>query len=249
MRILALVAVALFAVGCNSYVTPGRGADMSTFGFNREALTDASVQKKLELKPLASFPATLAVVRVQESGYSSYRGHGYGEGKYSIVTARDSEVETDATFNRIARMPQVTAIAMLNRMVLPPNLTTDLQLREAAATLHADIVLIYTVDSVFRSNDALKPLSAVTLGLSPNVGVHVTSTASAVLMDTRNGYVYAVAEATSKKGQLANAWTDEDAVDQSRRAAEAESLQKLVAEIERTWTNVVAQYTPARKAG
>lgn len=247
MRHLALAMFALFCVGCASYTTPGRGADMTTFGYNQASLTDSSVQKRLELKPLATFPTNIAVVRVQESGYRSYWAEGVGSGRYSVLTARDNKMESEASFNRIANMPQVINIAMLNRLLVPPDLKSDLQLREAAAGLHADILLVYTVDTIFRSRDELKPLSAVTLGLSPNVGVHVTSTASAVLMDTRNGYVYGVAESTAKKQQLANAWTDADAVDQSRRAAETEALAKLVPEIERTWTNILAQYAPRPK--
>ena len=82
----------LFAVGCAAYAPPGRGADMANFGVTeaqREYLTDGSVQRTLDRKPLAHFPTGLAVVRVQGAGYKSYTcAQAYGTGKYSVVTQR-----------------------------------------------------------------------------------------------------------------------------------------------------------------
>ena len=85
---------------------------------------------------------------------------------------------------------------------------SDLELREAAAALHADIVLIYTIDTGFQVEDHLSPLSVVTLGLSPNQTAQIVTTATAVLMDTRNGYIYGYSEATEHGFQLTNAWLE-----------------------------------------
>ena len=85
----------------------------------------------------------------------------------------------------------------------------------------------------------------VTLGLSPNQQAQVVCTASAVLMDTRNGYVYGVAEATEKGDQLASAWTSSSAVDDTRRRTEAKAFEKLVGEMEKSWVGVVRTYAKA----
>jgi hypothetical protein len=254
LGIRSVVAVAVLAlvagtVGCSAaYTTPGRGADLRAVGVSEEMRrqgTDFSVQRALEKRPLASFPAAVAVARVQAPGYRSMTASGYGTGRYSVVTTRD--VESDAQVERLNRLPMVNGIAPLNQLLLDPRLETDLQLRQAAAQLHADMLLIYTLDTVFTDEDKLKPLSVVTLGLSPNRQVRLRTTASAVLMDTRNGYVYGVAEATESANKMTNAWQTDTAADEARRATEKKAFEKLVGEVEKTWGGVVKQY--ATKVG
>ncbi|MEX0777578.1 MAG: hypothetical protein WD042_17875 [Phycisphaeraceae bacterium] len=245
MRIrISLIALSLLTLtGCGAeYVTPGRGADMSVFGGKdpRRLQTDYDVQQRLDLKPLASFPTAIAVARVQAPGYRSYSNHSWGTGRYSVVTTRD--VESDQSVASLTKLPMVTGVAPLNRMVLPERLESDRDLRQAAASLHADMLLIYTIDTTFDTEDLMEPMTIVTLGLSPNQQARVTTTASAMLMDTRNGYVYALAEATEKDQQLANAWTSETAVDQTRRRTEAKAFDKLIADFTRAWPRVVEQY-------
>ena len=63
----------LAVAGCAStYRAPGRGADLSVIGVapaERVQLTDESIRETLEKHPLAPFPGSVAVVRVQETGY------------------------------------------------------------------------------------------------------------------------------------------------------------------------------------
>ena len=65
---LTLIALLLTLLsGCASYTTPGHPADFSKLGLTPEAaaaLTDFSVQQTHAPKPLVTFPAALAVVRV-----------------------------------------------------------------------------------------------------------------------------------------------------------------------------------------
>jgi hypothetical protein len=75
------------------------------------------------------------------------------------------------------------------------------------------------------------------------------TTASAVLMDTRNGYVYGVAEASSRTTKMMGAWGSDGAIDESRRHTETDAFNKLTGEIERMWNGVARQYTTARPAG
>jgi hypothetical protein len=70
----------------------------------------------------------------------------------------------------------------------------------------------------------------------------VTSTASAVLMDTRNGYIYGLAEATDQENHMTSAWQNDVAIDETRRATESAAFGKLVGELETTWNGVVARY-------
>ena len=127
-------------------------------------------------------------------------------------------------------------------------LESDRELRQAAASLHADLVFIYTLDTQFRTRDLMTPLSIVSLGLSPNQQAVVVTTASAALLDTRNGYVYAVAETTENGTQMANEWTNEDAVDDTRKRTETAAFLKLLKDFERVWPTVVTRYGSAARA-
>lgn len=245
-RAIVLIATMTCAMagGCaSSYAVPGRAAPMQLFGAAKDQLSDASVVRAIERPPLATLPATVAFVRVQAPGYSSETAQGWGNGAYSIVTQRDIEKEEKTLDELRARMPQVKALTPISRLLLSQDLHSDLELRQAAAALHADMVLIYTLDTSFHVQDVAAPLSVVTLGLSPNQVAHVTCTASAVLLDTRNGYVYGIAEASEHQDQLASAWTSEAAVDQTRKRVEGKAFSKLTTQLEQTWTGVVANLT------
>ena len=135
---------------CATYTTPGRQADLSTF-------TDPRVKKAFTAKPAIRFPANLAIVRVQASGYRSESVQGVGSGAYSVVTTRDIETEQD--FDTIGKLPGIAGVVTLNRLLLPRELSSDLDLREAAAKLQTDAVLIYTVATEFRDNDIIPPLT------------------------------------------------------------------------------------------
>lgn len=244
-----LLALLLFT-GCAemAYTTPGGPADFSALGLTpdaKAALTDASVQQHLDKKPLLTFPATLAVVRVQAGNYTSYSYSRYGRtentrGAYSVITLRD--IETEADFQTLRNLPQVRGVAPLKRILLDNSLNTDLELRNAAAKLHCNLLLFYTFDTSFKTDTHIRPLGLITLGLFPNKDARVTSTASAVLMDVNNGYLYSVLESTAHNNQLANAWSSEEAIDQVRRKTERQAFEQLLSEFQSEWPTILATY-------
>ena len=65
------------------------------------------------------------------------------------------------------------------------------------------------------------------------------------LPDTRNGYIYALDEASEKDTQLANAWTSDDAVDECRKRTEQRAIDKLVGQFCGTCAVVVRRYGSA----
>ena len=243
VSILALV-VTLGGCGHSRYVAPGRAADMSVFGGDaRHALTDAGIRQVLERPVLARLPTTLAVARVQEAGYTSFQARGWGEGRYSVVPTRD--VESDEALQLLGGLEGVGGAVRVGRLLLPERLGSDRELRAAAASLGADLLLVYTFDTTFHTEDGFAPLTVVSLGLFPTKTARVSSTASAVVVDTRSGHVYAACEATEDTTQLANAWTSSTAVDQSRRRAEQRAWEGLLGEVERGWAGVVRQVAAA----
>jgi hypothetical protein len=58
----------MIGAGCASYSAPGKSADFRAMGITAvqaSALTDRDIAHRLDRKPLAGFPASVAVVRVQ----------------------------------------------------------------------------------------------------------------------------------------------------------------------------------------
>jgi hypothetical protein len=242
-RFASLIFLSIGLVGCASYTVPGGGADFHAMGLTertRQQQTDVQIKDVLDKKPLAHFATSIAIARIQAPGYQSQTVQSFGRGAYSVVLTRD--VETDDQFARLAQLPMVTGLAPINRLLLPNNLYDDKDLRTAAAALHADLLLVYTFDTNFYDEDLAAPLTVITLGISPNKHIKVVTTASAVLMDTRNGYIYGLSEATQQHQELANAWGDDAAVDRCRRDTETAAFEKLVSEFSKTWTGVVKQY-------
>lgn len=241
--LVAMVMVCACA-GCASYAAPGRGADLTAVGApSAEQFgsgTDSTIRQSFDKRPMARFPAAIAVARIQASGYKSRTSEGYGSGRYSLVTERD--IEKPEQFERLAKLPQVHGIAPVGRLLMDSRFDSELPLRQAAARLQADMILIYTLDTTFKTDNKAVPLSMISLGLSPSEKIEVSTTASAILMDTRNGFLYGLAEATVRKDRMVSSWGTGDAVDESRKQTEADAFEKLVGELETTWKNVVATH-------
>jgi hypothetical protein len=231
-----VLAVAMAAIlgGCATYIPPSGRADFSGF-------TSSSMQESFAAKPAAVFPASIAMVRVQAPLYRNYyterEGGVYGQGRYSVITVK--EVEDDADFQRIAHLPEVGGLAAISTLLLPENLTSDRELREAAARLKADMLLIYTFDTSFHENEQSVALTAISLGLSPTHKVSVHVTASAILMDTRTGFIYAAIEANEKRQLTTNVWESRESADRARQNAERAAFKSLVADFEKSWPRIV----------
>jgi hypothetical protein len=229
----ALVTVGILS-GCATYIPPSGRADFSDF-------TSSSMQESFAAKPAAIFPVSVAVVRVQAPLYHNYytdrEGGVYGQGRYSVVTVK--EVEDDADFQRIAHLPEVGGLTGISTLLLPKNLTSDRDLREAAARLKADMLLLYTFDTSFHENEKSVALAAISRGLSPTHKVSVHVTASAILMDTRTGFIYAAIEANEKRQLTTNVWESRESADRARQDAEKAAFKSLVAEFEKNWPRIV----------
>ena len=231
--ILAAIVAAVVSSGCATYTTPGPGMNL-----NDLAKTDADIAELLKAEPAAVFPTRIAIARVQGTGYASASATCYGTGRYCVVTTRD--IESDRSYERLAKLPLVSGLAPVNRMLLPGHLRSLKDLREVAATLKTDMVLIYSVDTTFNvENTDIGPLGLITLGFLPTKKARVTATASAALFDVRTCFVYGVAEASATQAQRGTVWSSSHAVDSARKRAEAEAFEKLIGEIEKFWADVL----------
>jgi hypothetical protein len=230
--LFALVGACLLSA-CSTYQTPGAKCQMSTF-------SDPAVKKAYTARPAIKFPANLAIVRVQESGYKSETASGVGSGAYSVVTAKDIETEKD--FNKIAALPGVAGVARLNKLLLPTKLNSDLDLREAAAKLQTDAILVYTFDTALESKQAVPAATVLSLGLLSNTKYKFTSSALALLMDTKTGFIYGTLEEDSTRSGVNIDVINPQALDKVRKQAEREAFDKLLAEFEPFWSRIQKRY-------
>jgi hypothetical protein len=232
--VLVTVCVSMLSGCATRYVTPGAPA-------NLEAISDYTIEQRFETKPAATFPARIAVARVQAPDYEFSSSRGQGSGRFSVVTTRD--IEKDEHFEKLASLPQVAGLATVNRLLLPDRLESVKDIRLACASLHADMLLLYTLDTGFNiKGQDLGPLTVVTLGFLPNKTAYVTTTASAVLYDVRTGHVYGLAEASHTASHLASTWSEEQAIDNARLETEKEAFSKLIDEFVQTWDGVLKEY-------
>lgn len=238
-HVLFNIFIAVFLLpGCATYTTPGGAVSIPS-------ITDTGIAEALAKQPAASFPAQLIVARVQAPGYQSYSNRGHGSGRYSVLTTRDIEEEGD--FARLRAMPGVAGVGTLSRLLLPANLETAQDLRTAAAQLRGDIVLLYTIDTSFRTDtQRIGPLQVVSLGFFPSKKSFVTATCAAAFIDVRTGYFYGVAEATATESQRSDLWGTQSAIENARMRAEREAFTSALGEIEKTWAAIHAQYSGAR---
>lgn len=237
LALLLLTLGALALTGCSTYIPPGAKADLQSFA-------PPSIQEGFAAKPTSPFPAGIAAVRVQAPNYSNYNlrqnGGTYGSGRYTVVMTR--EVEEQTQFDRVSALPQVAGITSLNRMLLPQQLDGDRPIREAASRLQADLVFIYTFDTSFFDTDAARPLTVITLGLSPTQKIQAVTTVSALLMDTRTGFIYSAYEVTERADTLSTSWGSSDAADEVRRTTETKAFAKLINDVVNSWPKFLERY-------
>lgn len=159
MRIVFGVVVAGLLGGCVSYITPGGLVRLGDI--NR-----ADIAQVASRKPAASFPARLAVARVQAADYRFQSTQSLATGRFSVVTTQELMPEED--FQHIGNWPGVAGVAPINplSLLLPDWLEALDHLRVSAAKVQVDVLLVYTVDTSFRVlGRGYGPLVAISLGL------------------------------------------------------------------------------------
>jgi hypothetical protein len=234
LRQLLALPFALFFTSCASYVTPTRQADMNLF-------TDPTVKQEFVAKPTIRFPANIAVIRIQTADERpSWARETNETNAYKVITKR--EIETQKDLDALAKLPGVEGVVTLNRLLLPPKLSSDLDLRKAAAKLHADALLIYTFETETK-NDTVFPLLAVaTLGLAPNWQYSANSTVSAVLMDTKTGFIYGAIEENESHSGITSGWLNRATVEKNRKVVERTAFEKLMVSFAQSWNRIYGKY-------
>ncbi len=236
MRLALTVALLFLAGACSTYTTPGAGVALGSI-----AEQDGDISEAYSREPAATFPVNMAIVRVASSGYRSRSSSSVGSGAFSVVTTRD--IETEESLSRLAALPRVAAVAPVSRLLLPGNLGSVRDLRTSAAQLRADVMLIYTIDTRFRTEATdVGPLQTIALGFLPNRKATVHATFAFMIVDVRTGFIYGTGETTATGDQRSNLWGTEAAIEAARLKAEREAFETGIGEVEKLWTSILAQH-------
>jgi hypothetical protein len=231
---LVVFALMLICAGCASYVTPGAAVRLQDI--DRPEIAAAAARKASP-----NFPARLAIVRIQGPQYRSYSSESYGNGRFSVLTTQ--ELLGENHMSAIQGWPALAGVVPINRLLLPPKLESFDDLRLAAAQIQTDVLLVYTVDTAFRvQGRGYGPLAAISLGMVPDRDAYITSTASALFIDVRTGFIYGVAEATAKASGLTNVWSSQSTIDKKRIEAEQQAFDGLMTQAATTWKGIATQY-------
>lgn len=220
-------AIALVLCSCETYDTPDSGAGPKA---NLSAINSPQVRAAYTGRPAITFPASIAVVRVRGTGSESY----------NVVSTR--ELESAHDFDTIARQPGIAGVVSLNRLLLADSTSSVEELRAAAARLHADALIIYTVESDAHDTAVAPPIALVTLGLAPSKTYKVISSASAIVMDVRTGYIYGALEEGATGSGLTSAWASDSATDNTQRKTERAAFEKLTASFGPFWERLYARH-------
>jgi acyl-CoA synthetase (AMP-forming)/AMP-acid ligase II len=234
--IIAIAGLALLGACATHYTTPAGGVSLTAISDKDEDIADA-----FSREPAMEFPARLAIARVAAAGYRSMTNTGYGTGAFSVVTTRD--IEGEDAVERLAKMPKVAAVAPMARIILPTQLQSTRDLRQSAAQLKADAILIYTLDTSFRTESTqIGPLQTIALGMFNTENAIVTSTCSFAIIDVRTGFIYGVGETTASEEKRSNMWGTRDATDKARMAAETKAFDDAVVEVGKLWLDIVLEH-------
>jgi hypothetical protein len=147
------------------------------------------------------------------------------------------------------RCAMKAAVAPVSRLLVPARLGDTRDLRAAAAQLRADALLIYTIDTRFRTESAaLGPLQTIALGFLPSRKAVVNATCAFMIVDVRTGFVYGTGETTATEDQRSDVWGTERAIEAARLKAERQAFEDGLGEVETLWASIVAQHGPGPAA-
>ena len=230
--LIALTAAVSFSGCAKSYVNSPAVARAREA--KRAEFSDPLIARATNAKPTMQFPATIVIAANDHTVREHIREHIRALSALGKLDGLDS-------------LPQLARTVIVSPVVVGDTdqehrISADLRLREAAAKLHADAVLIIANESQLTDGSVVAPLTALSLGLFPNKRYELISTAFAALVDTRTGYIYGTNEKSRARTGLTMSWGSDDVIHRARSKAEREAMEKLFADFPAFWRGIVAAH-------
>lgn len=245
---VSLFLAAATLTGCQAYNAPGAPADLRAMGFVQPGGSDGgSINNALVPKQRATVSTLLGIARVQAPGFATYTGGSTTKGAVSLVTQLDSEDAADVA--KLSKLYGVRGTLGLNKLVLPDSVSSEADLRKAAAEVGADVLIVYTLDTQFFVPNRVEYGQAVKLPLITDPAANVQTTASGVLVDVRSGRIMGQAQGSGRAFVNAGSADGGSVIDRSRRNAERAAFKAMTDEVAQRWTLIIERgYAPAGAA-
>ena len=200
-----------------------------TASYTPTADVDADVTRIAGVEPNLAFPARIGIAHINR-------------GQLASVPPAHLEAWSPLRERIEPRLGEVVPISpLITAMIAKPTHRGDVvnivdDIRRGAARQHVDYVLIYeTLEPRDRSETnglAFTDWSILGLFVLPSRDVEVEATASAVLLDVRNGYPYGTAGGVATKDGVATAHGSRDKRQKMGRTAELEAVRLLAADVD-----------------
>ena len=231
----ALVIPICLSVGCASYEAVVKPAtSLSILSPELKNLSDATIETYLKANAQPTFPAVLAVAKVDTK--PSYWVYHNDESRNTPIGSLALLQGDEATgwqkmkdLRNSEGQPIVSQVHLISSLLVEgsPNLKA---LRDAAALVHAPLLLVYlqSDDAQQGYNDAAVAYwSIVGLFVVPGNTVGRYSVCQAVLVDTQSGFILATAQGESKKEENVLPGAVDVARDRQQKVVPAEAVTRL----------------------
>lgn len=245
LHLLALPLLGLAALfsGCSASV----GSYETPASVNEALLkdTESDIASEFTKKPAAQFPAYIAVARLAGDEVRNAHRYYYRHDNYGSEAVDLSDSPKHAMIvETIGKQPDVGGATAINSLLLPKGESNAMKaIRKAAAKIHADMVLVYVVNSGLVDDDYAPFLTFITLGLAPTQDISAKATISGALIDVRTGYVYGVVNANAEDKTWSIGWTSRGIAKDLRLSVEEAVFKKFAETIPTNWKSVSTRYS------
>jgi hypothetical protein len=206
--------------------------------------TDLDVREIAAIEPDLQFPARIGLARIER-------------GRLITVPADEGKNWADIAQNLGAGYGQFVPVSPMIASMVNPNHTAPStkqlvdHIRRGSARQHLDYVLIYEVTDMSDSHsNALRvaDLSVLGLFMLPTRDVKAEATASAMLIDVRNGYPYGTASSFADKRAISTAIGKHSKTRKLSDKARQVAVKELTGEVSKVMQELKAAETNIKMA-
>lgn len=233
MKLGAMLAggVCLGLSSCLSYTSPEGGYGVQTAPSVRKiegaVIESGSSSGNRYVKPTVSFPARVAVARVEKARYGG-----------AVKLFDGQSLERPEHVAIVSRLPGVRGMVSLNNVSLKSGDMSYESLRSDAQNVGADLLAVYRFTTNEETVDHSTLLTTASLGILPTQGHQVVSNVSLILQDAQTGYTYGVLEKQAAQKRSATGWGLHTAVQKAREKTRQEAFDALMQDLPAFWSQV-----------
>ncbi len=224
--------------GCASYKSLVKPVPrLSVLSPELRDLTDFAIDTYLKADVQPVFPSVLAVAKVQLPAAVYFGSRGQGDPSLDVLRGAEADGWRRMTGPLAGGGQTVLEQVQLVSPLIVNHPITLKSLRDAAALLHAPLLLVYLQDdnhSEGYNGAAMAYWTIVGLFLVPGHTVGHYTTCQGVLIDTRSGFILATTEGEAKREEFALPGAVHIACARVRQQAQAEAVAALQANCRET---------------